>query len=729
MIGSSISHYKIVSELGRGGMGVVFEAQDTRLGRTVALKFLPAELTKDDRAHQRFINEARSASTLNHPNVCTIYDILEHENQPVLVMECIEGETLRHRIQSGSIDAERACNIMLQLSKGLQAAHEKGIIHRDIKPDNLMITREGRVKIMDFGLARMAGGSVLTKIGTTVGTTAYMSPEQLQAEKVDHRTDLWAAGVVFYEMLLHDRPFGGEYAQAILYAILNVDPVLPDRIPVQQRAILRKLLQKSPAKRYQDTSALIADLKALKTPLLPSGSSEKPPASIAVLPFMNMSADPEQEYFCDGMAEEILNALTHVPDLRVVARTSAFAFKGRNIDVREIGRLLDVETVLEGSVRKSGDQLRITAQLINKDDGYQLWSERYDRRLDDVFAIQDEISQAIVDQLKVKLVGPAQPLIQPPTDNMEAYMLLLRGVYHMEKHNPDDLDIAENYVRQALELDPGIAQAYTGLTLLYLAKSVGIDTLSPHEAYPLAKRAVSRALELDENTGVAHAALGLVHTWFEWDWKEAERCFERALTLSPRHAYVHFSHSIFLLWTGRFDEALDAVRKAEQVDPLNLITLGLVGLNLFYARRYEKAEIQLKRTLEHEPRFPLAHMWLGDLYLTTGRYEDSLSAYQQAISLTGRDPILLHRLGMAHAAMEQRDEAEAILNEVHECARERYVHPVFLGSLYFMLGRREDMLTWMKRAYKEKDPFFLTIRFVPWLDQARPDLQRAGLLD
>jgi len=729
MIGSTISHYKIISELGHGGMGIVFEAQDTRLGRTVALKLLPATLTEHDNAHTRFLNEARAASTLNHPNVCTIFDILEHENQPVLVMECIEGETLRSRLECESVDAELACNVMLQLATGLKAAHDKGIIHRDIKPDNLMITSEGRVKIMDFGLARIAGESVLTETGTTVGTAAYMSPEQLQAEKVDHRTDLWASGVVFYEMLVGARPFTGEYAEAILYAILNVDPELPDQIPTQHRSVIRKLLRKSPEKRYQNASLLIADLKALRIPARSSERSEKSTPSIAVLSFVNMSADPEQEYFCDGMAEEIINALTHVPDLRVVARTSAFAFKGRTVDIREIGRTLDVETVLEGSVRKAGDRLRITAQLINVDDGYHLWSERFDRRLDDVFAIQDEISQAIVDQLKSKLVPAELPLVQPPTDDIDAYMLLLRGIYHLEKHNPDDLDIGENYIRQALELDPGIAQAYTGLTLLYISKSVGMDTLSPHEAYPLAKKAALRALELDENLGVAHAVLGLVYTWFEWDWKEAERCFKRALALSPRHAYVHHAHSILLLWTGRFDEALEAIRRAEQVDPINLITLGLVGLNLFYARQYEKAEIQLKRTLEQEPRFPLAHLWLGDLYLTTGRYEDCLSAYQQLISITGRAPFSLHRLGMAHAAMEQWDEAEVILNEHLELARERYVHPIYLACLYFMLDRNDDMMIWMKRAFEEKDPFFLTIRFAPWLDRARPDLQRAGLLD
>ena len=438
--GATLGPYAMLAELGRGGMGVVYTAHDPRLDRRVAIKVLPPDLTRDDTAKRRFLQEAKAASALDHPNICTIHEINETDDgQIYLVMACYEGETLKQWIERGALALDEAVDIATQVGQGLAEAHGAGIVHRDIKPANLLIAKGGVVKILDFGLAKLAGTEGVTQTGTTVGTVAYMSPEQARGEEVDHRTDIWSLGVVLYEMLTGQQPFQGENLLAISNAILEQEPASLTRLrtgtsPALARVVTRSLANSRDG-RYQSVADLLTELRAVKASVqAPTGAtavSQSDVPSIAVLPFADMSPQKDQDYFCEGMAEELIDALARLDGLRVVARTSAFQFRGKGHDLREVGEKLNVKTVLEGSVRKAGNRLRINAQLISTDDGYHLWSERYDRDMEDVFAVQDEIAQSVVEKLKVKLLGVAdEPLVKRLTDNLEAYNLWLKGRYY-----------------------------------------------------------------------------------------------------------------------------------------------------------------------------------------------------------------------------------------------------------------------------------------------------------
>jgi serine/threonine protein kinase len=475
MIGKTVSHYKILEEIGRGGMGVVYKAKDTKLKRTVALKFLPPELIRDPEAKERFIHEAQAASALDHPNIGTIYEIDETaDGQTFIVMAYYEGETLKEKLEKGAIDFEEAYDIVILIASGLAEAHEKGIVHRDIKPSNVLITERGRVEIIDFGLAKLAEQTKITREGTTLGTVAYMSPEQTRGKEVDHRTDIWSLGVILYETVIGQKPFKGDYDQAVIYSILNEEPTdirkLRSDAPAAIEKIIKKALAKSPEKRYQKIEEFVADLRLVREKHVKKASAEQPFSgkhSIAVLPFVDMSPKKDQEYFCDGLSEELINALTHIKKLRVAARTSAFSFKGEKYDVREIGDKLNVDTVLEGSIRKAGERLRITAQLVSATDGYHLWSEKYDRNMEDIFAIQDEISLAIVDKLKIELLGDeAALLVKRGTDDLEAYDLYIKGRFFWEQRGKG-IGKAVECFKRAVARDPNYAQAYAGLADSY----------------------------------------------------------------------------------------------------------------------------------------------------------------------------------------------------------------------------------------------------------------------
>ena len=626
MIGKTISHYKILEKLGEGGMGAVYKAQDTKLDRIVALKFLPKHLLCDEEAKTRFVHEAKAASALDHPNIATIYEIDEAQGECFISMSYIQGKSIKELIKEKEIkgwDMGKIINVAIQMAEGLSKAHQKGIVHRDIKSDNIMLTDEGLVKIMDFGLAKLKGAPKVTRTGSTVGTVAYMSPEQAQGMEVDQRSDIFSLGVILYEMITSQLPFKGEHEAALIYSIVNENSepltTYTSDVPDELARIVEKTMEKNLEMRYQHADDLCADLTKLKTKLemgvtRTQATAAKPMPSIAVLPFTDLSAAKDQDYFCDGMAEEVINALTKLESLRVVARTSAFVFKDKREDIREIGRKLNVETLLEGSVRKAGNKLRVTAQLINVSDGYHLWSEKYDRDMADIFAIQDEISLAIVDKLKVKLLRDEKTaLVKRYTDNLEAYNLYLKGRYHWNKRTPEGLTKAIEYLRQVTEKDPGYALAYAGLADCYSMLEQA-HVLPAKEAFPEAKKMAAKALQIDETLAEAHNSLAYVRWKYDWDWVGAEREFLRAFELNPNYATGHQWYAVYLADMGQTDEAIKEIKKAQELDPLSLIINIASASILTCARQYDQAIEQCRKTLDMDPNFVVAHLPLGWIY-------------------------------------------------------------------------------------------------------------------
>ena len=579
MIGQIISHYEITAKLGEGGMGVVYKAQDLKLDRPVALKFLPPHLLGNEDVRKRFEREAKAAAALQHPNICPVYEIDEVDGRMFIAMAFLEGEELTKRIEEGPLSVERLLDIAIQVARGLQEAHSKGVVHRDIKPANIMDTTSGQAVLMDFGLAQLASSSSkLTQDGTTIGTSAYMSPEQTTGEKVDHRTDVWALGVVLYEMATGQAPFQGHYQQAILYSILNEQPepitAIRAGVPTALERIADKCLAKRADERYQTVSDLLADLSALKR-VSDSAASKRPSSgttdarpSIAVLPFENRGRGDEDEYFSDGISEDITSALGKVERLQVAPRSMAFQFKGKRPTPREVGSALNVGHVLEGSVRRAGNRVRINVELIAIEEGYQVWSERYDRVMEDVFEIQDEISQAIVEKLKVKLVGREKELLAKRyTENLQAYNLCLRGRYYWYRRSLDSFRRAISFYEQALEEDPEYALAHSGLADCHTLLGF-YGPVPANQAMPRAEAAALKALQIDTDLAAAHASVGAVHALYHWDWKGADRELRRAIELDPSYAVGHLWHGILALTpTGRLGRGPCGVAACRGVGP------------------------------------------------------------------------------------------------------------------------------------------------------------------
>ena len=738
MIEQTISHYKILEKLGEGGMGVVYKAHDTKLNRDVAIKFLPPELTRDPEAKERFIHEAQTASALDHANICTIYEIGETgEEQLFIVMSCYEGETVKKKIERGPLKIDDVINIGTQIAKGLQKAHEKGIVHRDMKPANIMITSEGVAKILDFGLAKLSGRTQHTKAGTTLGTVAYMSPEQSSGAPVDHRTDIWSFGIILYEMLAGEPPFRGEYDQSVIYLILNDEPrsitnIRPD-VPAAIIKIVDKCLEKRSENRYGSASEIMHDLQQLegtRQRIHPMGGIEKSKelSSIAVLPFRDMSPAHDQEYFCEGIAEELINSLAQIPGLRVAARTSAFQFKDKDLDVRRIGKELSVESVLEGSVRKAGSRLRITAQLVNVADGYHLWSEKYDRELEDIFAIQDEISLAIIEKLRGRLLKEEESkLVKRYKGNEEAYNLYLRGRYFWNRRHEGGIQKAIELFHQAVEKDPLCAPGYVGIADCYNVCGI-LGLMDPRVSYARSKDAVAKALAIDENLAEAHASLGWIKTFHDWDWAGAEAEFLRSLELNPNYAYAHYFYSLYLGAMGRHDESITESSRAVELDPIDLAINSIHGCTLMWDRRNDAAMEQFRKTLDMDPNFYLVNLYLGMTLAASEMWQEAIETLTRALAVSPGSPLAMGLLGYALASSGKRNEAIEVLARLEELSKERFVGSFHKASIHFGLKAYDRAYECLESAFVERESWLAMSNTLPQWDGFRSDPRFIALM-
>ena len=714
--------YKLLSAAGSGGMGIVFKAEDKKLRRTVALKFLPAEIGADPQAKMRFLREAQAAAGLDHPNICPVHEIDETGGEMFLTMAFIEGRSLKERIEKGPLPLIEVLNISAQIAEGLKAAHGRGVVHRDVKPANIMLNREGQVRVTDFGLASVEGGAELTRPQTVLGTAAYMSPEQLRGERTDGRTDIWSFGCTLFEMTTGRRPFVGGQGQTVANEILNDPPPHPaflrTDIPAGLAEVIFKCLRKNAAERYPDFESVLAALGGQGAERTGVSAAQAPPLealpSLAVLPFVDMSSAKDQDYFGEGLAEELIHALARVQGLRIVARTSAFALKGMKLDVREIGKMLGVRAVLEGSVRKAGCRLRVTAQLIDASTGMHLWSERFDREERDVFDIQDEISLAIVEHLKFLLLsgkdeglrvlsnGSVEGLRKKPTTSTEAYNFYLKGLYFVSRPNREALENALVFFRQALDLDPDFAQAHAGVAMVFA--SMGAINLAPqNEVFPQAKAAAERALALDPESALAHALSATVQYYFDLDWAAAEKSFRRVLELNPSESIARGQYAWLLVSLRKFDEAMAEIKRALTIDPLMPIlyawSVGIHGA----AGRTDEALEDFSRLLQIDPTIGLAYFHAAMAHYRRGEFVRAIEVLEKGAMYVsfpgwGEDVLFLCRLGLG-----DRAGAEEIQTRMLEARKTLPISAVTLAYGFAGLGDLDSAFKWLETAVRDKD--------------------------
>lgn len=736
----TVSHYTILEEIARGGMGVVYRAQDRRLQRDVALKFLPQDMGDDDLARRRFLLEAQTVSSLDHPNLCGVHEVEElDDGRLFIVMPFYRGETLRERIRRGPVPPAETRGLLVQVARGLGAAHRRGIVHRDIKPGNVLVTSEGVVKVLDFGVARLVGSERVTLAGHAVGTSGYMAPEILRGEAGDQRSDLWSLGILSYELLTGRRPFRGTPESALILSVL-MDPPEPigsaardgtlDLTPAVFRA-----LEKDPQRRHQDVGQLLRDLdrageavsEQTQVLLVPAARTR---ASIAVLPFLDLSRQGDQEYLCRGLAEELIHRFTGVPGLRVASRTSSFQFSGEAEDAREIGRRLNVETILEGSVRKDGERLRVTVQLVQAGDGYQLWSERYDHEMRDLFAVQDEIARRVVEAVQGIWLETAEHVRDPSRQpSLDAFDLYLKARVEWDRRTEESLRRSIELCQGALELQPGFARAHAALADAYLLLGV-YGAAAPDEVMPEARSAAERALELQPDLAQCQATLGCIESLYEWDPPAAARRFQRALELDPQCAPAHQWYAMnHLVPMGKFAAAGRHLRIALELDPLNLAINTSLGLGFFYARRFEEAERELRRALEVDAGFAPAHFFLGRTLDQLDRGAEAVAALERAIELSEGSAEMKMALGCALVGAGTPQRARSLLQELREESLHRYVSPALRAQLQLRLGDREGALASLDQAAGLRASDLIWAGVSPSYDPLREEPRFESLLE
>jgi serine/threonine protein kinase/pimeloyl-ACP methyl ester carboxylesterase/tetratricopeptide (TPR) repeat protein len=820
--------YTIISFLGVGGMGEVYLAEDTKLGRKVALKTLPAEFTNDKERLRRFQQEARAASALNHPNLLTIHEIGAESGAHFIAAEYIDGETLRTRLKRERMKIDDALDVAQQAAFALTAAHDAGIVHRDIKPENIMVRRDGIVKVLDFGLAKLledharemidheadTRALVLTDPGRVLGTPAYMSPEQARGFDLDARTDIWSLGVVLYEMVAGRAPFRGETKSHTVVSILESEPpplatFAPDA-PAELQRIVRKALSKDPDSRYQTARDLMIDLKSLRRDLdiqselsrssapgprvseaditpefvtsnTEVGLSEHPTSlaetrptssdtqsgegsvryriaaliamlllavaslgvwyyfhrqspgsaigsieSMAVMPFVNASNDPNSDYFSDGVTESIINSLSQLPQKKILARATVFRYKGLDLDLQKVGRELGVDALLTGRVTQQGDTLTIQADLVRVADGSELWGGRYNRKLADIFAVQSEIANEISETLRLKLNNDEQKRVtRRYTDNVEAYQLYLKGQFEANKFTPEGLQKGIEYFNQAIAVDPAYALTYAGLADLYITQAH--VWVTPREGYTKAKWAAEKALQLDNTLAEAHKTVGLVKLYYDWDFSAAEKEFKLAIELNPNFSDAHSAYSCYFKAMRRYPEEITEAKRGQELDPLSAFTNMELGEAFYMARRYDEAIEQIRKSLELDPHFFIAYHVRLRAYEKKTMYAEAIADCQEWLKVFHDDPQALASLGHVYGAMGKRREAEEILNKLQGISKQRYFSPYWIALVYAGLGDNDHAFQYFEKALEDRFFLMIWINSDPRLDNLRTDPRFTGL--
>lgn len=775
MLGQTLGHYRIVEKIGAGGMGVVYRAHDERLDRDVALKVLPEGTLADEAARRRFRKEALALAKLNHPNIGAIYDFDTQDSVNFLVMEYVSGGTLANRLASGALAENEVATLGTQIAAALEEAHEHAIVHRDLKAGNIAITPKRQAKVLDFGLAKLlqptpgeVRGESLTQSVTeaqVAGTLPYMSPEQLRGEQVDARTDIYSLGVVLYEMATGRCPFQADSTLRLSDAILHQPLVVPSRLnpkvsPALESIIL-KCMERDAENRYQSAKEASVDLRRLATQniasTIPSVSLAKAPRrkmiwtagfiavlslavlfalsrgnwrpfghtvpaqirSLAVLPLENFSRERDQDYFADGMTEALITDLSKISALRVISRTSVMQYKGAKKPLPRIANELQVDAVIEGSVERAGDRVRITAQLIDAANDKHLWAESYDGDLRDVLSLQDRVARQIAGQVQVKLTPQEQKQLASvnPT-NPEAYQFYLQGRFHWNKGDAQNLKKSIEYYQQALVKDPNYALAYAGLADSYSAFSDWY--LPPRKVMPQAKTAAAKALELDESLAAAHNSLCLIHTIYDWDWQGAEKECRRAIELNPSFADAHDNYASYLAATGEWDKAAAELHRAEELDPLSFHIYSDGALDFWVARRYDQGVEQAQKAIELQPDFFGAHSYLSLIYVQMGRLPEAVVEAQKGTQLSD-SPLAKGFLGYVYAAAGKKREARKVIEELMANIKTRFVCPYEIGTTYLALGEKDEAFLWFERAYEERSICIFTMKFDPRLDSIRSD--------